>query len=195
MVCDVGGERTHHHEGGGGRNRRNPIETSALGTLWKCGDLLCPISGKGLLAGQSGARVSASRAWDQRLRGGVVGRRNHRGHDSGRDLPAAASSVCGVVLVSGNAGADDRTGADWGSRYGRPLRLYPAAGDFRNRLLGCGGSDESLACSNGGDSGRHCGHPADTGSCAASAGGFLERQCHPVGAHGGDHRKKLHCRR
>jgi protein O-mannosyl-transferase len=103
--------------------------------------------------------------------------------------------LCGMVLVPGNAGPNDRTGSDRCSRYGRPLRLYPAAGNFRNRLLGCSGSDKNLACSNGGVVRRHSGDPAHTGNCAASAGRILGRQCHAVDSHAGNHRGKLQRRR
>jgi protein O-mannosyl-transferase len=99
--------------------------------------------------------------------------------------------LCGVVLVPWNGGTDDRTGAGWRSGHGRPLRLYPIAGSLCNRLLGCGGSNKSLACSHGGVCSLHLDHSADTGDCASSASEFLDRQSHPVDPHSGNYRGKL----
>ena len=47
-------------------------------------------------------------------------------------IPHAPLFARRLVVVSGNAGSGDRTGAGWRSRHGRPLRLHSADRHFRD---------------------------------------------------------------
>src|SRR5512146_982237 len=59
-----------------------------------------------------------------------------RNHGPGGSQEEAALFVSGLVLVSGNPGADDRTGAGGRTSAGRSLRLSAVRGPVPDGVLG-----------------------------------------------------------
>ena len=118
-------QRRGHDEGPEGRRRR-PELVSRQRPLARgnSADFLCALSGKGLLAFETRGHVSASHQTLSRLGSGGGSGPLAPDHNFGPARATAPVSRCRMVLVSGQPGADDWTGAGGRASHGRSLRLH-----------------------------------------------------------------------
>src|SRR5208337_2728184 len=119
------GERSDNDEGRGGRRRRQYFSVQPALAAGDCRHLVCALSGEGVLANKAGGAVSAphqalSCLASRRGRGLIAAR--HRLGPPPRARPTV--SCRRMVLVSGQLGADDRSGSGGLSRHGGPLRVH-----------------------------------------------------------------------